>query len=451
MYERLLYLVLKDGLDPARQSSSFTRLRTRPLFPARSTLENLQRQIKELQERERQRDKELQERERLRDEENETLRREIKEAETRAQQAEAQQKALQDREARTRFLDYIRNVETHLYMTFSIEPVSSKTSTVTTTSVEGKFYPQHLQYWSDFAAIHRATFDAFAAALGNHACFPPLTYVESIGHDLSPKVSSELALLPFLRASIEKPAATVVSKYLEITRHDKFRAVKFHGNAYGRSLDGKSALEQFAEDGLAAPPRKRRSPVKDVGIPDRGMIAFRRDDPLDEQSEHLLCAGRRFFPTAVYAALDRFQGRLVPVCLGAIDLERRIPLRNCQYVSHMLLMSYAGPGIWTQQAPPGVDLSFEAEKTHKELSAAGLLNDEGNCAWNEEAQRVMQFDFDEASVETVPAAPASPPRRSPQCSPQRSPLQEKRSLNACHEGEQGGENSPMKKRARVAT
>ncbi|KAL2759368.1 hypothetical protein ACRALDRAFT_1060571 [Sodiomyces alcalophilus JCM 7366] len=156
---------------------------------------------------------------------------------------------------------------------------------------------------------------------------------------------------------------------------------------------------------------------------------------------------------AIYKALDAFQGRLIPVCLGTVDLARSIPLRNCQWVSHMLLMSYAGPDLGSRDLrPAGVDLDAEVERTWTELWRAGLVNDDvhnANLAWNEEVRRVMQFDFDDAGLRIVPMAAAAAPSPS---SPQRSPLQVKRGLNALHHDSRGGvgEDDRVDKRARTA-
>ncbi|OAA63384.1 metalloprotease m41 [Niveomyces insectorum RCEF 264] len=105
---------------------------------------------------------------------------------------------------------------------------------------------------------------------------------------------------------------------------------------------------------------------------------------------------------AVYEGLAAFQGRLVPVCMGMIDLVYPFPLQSLAKVSHMLLLSWAGPDlICLRPRPPGVDLEEEVWKTNAELEGAGLDNDDvrhDNLTWNAEARRVMQIDFDQARI-----------------------------------------------------
>ena len=723
--------------------------------------------------------------------ENEEAQLKLKEAEREAAKAQLDKAAAEERatvlerhQAPTSFLNYIRSVEHYVYSTFSVERDSSKTSTVqSVTSVVDKFYPQHFQPWTDFAALHNATFDRLAAAFAGNALFAPMIAAETIGNDLSPRIANEFSLYPFLRAAIEKPASRVVSKYLRVTGHARINAVKFRNHYYGVTptvgLQGgeegaehaEGAQEPLASSALPQPPAKRRSPVKELGIPDRWLFALRHDDKIERvlvgevkpahllhgdklervmsappsddffpraakqdgvartpgsavpgsmyvakaicqayhymiasgmeygyvasgvgliflrvlkdapntlyyfwsvipvhQSESVMAArapretamahmatlcmlalestprslewiadrdrdlkrwpksapivssltqtalpllprdedgggaggaggsggadatggdassragggttsggqkrphsshspgpttttttaaayeaplesaesaaadtvlpalpyctqgclrslcrgqplddtcpnvelhraaacsqggdGRHHALTAsqlqsrlvaqldkqmsrdcenllwdgffgrygvlfkltltgfgytfvgkavqnahyyvlaheatIYAALGSFQGRLIPVCLGLVELERSIPLGNCQYVAHMLLMAYAGP-TGARNVPDGVDIDLEEEKTTAALYAAGLDNDDihgGNYAWNEEAQCVMQFDFDQAGMRPVPLEPAPAPENpaTPTAS-LRSPLMAKRNLN----------------------
>lgn len=106
----------------------------------------------------------------------------------------------------------------------------------------------------------------------------------------------------------------------------------------------------------------------------------------------------------VYRAVVHLQGRLVPVCLGLLDLAEPIPLQNCQEVAHILLLSYAGPDCATRnlQVPGGVDLEQECWRTTCELRRVGVYNDDvrdSNVAWNDEVHRVMHFDFDRVNMD----------------------------------------------------
>lgn len=127
------------------------------------------------------------------------------------------------------------------------------------------------------------------------------------------------------------------------------------------------------------------------------------------------CVLRR--EATVYKGLKSVQGTLIPVLLGRLNLQASpYPLSNCTAICHMMLMSYAGS---CRGMPKGIDWETEAFRTSRELYWAGLRNGDerrANMAWNAEAGRVMQFDFDHASVveptrrrEGSEAQPATPP------------------------------------------
>ncbi|EFX01761.1 FAD dependent oxidoreductase superfamily [Grosmannia clavigera kw1407] len=115
----------------------------------------------------------------------------------------------------------------------------------------------------------------------------------------------------------------------------------------------------------------------------------------------------------VYNAVPDLQGRLIPVFLGVVELARPIPLRTFIDVSHMLLMSYAGPSLYARHLlPRNVDMDAEADRSMRELEIAGVYNDDRrdcNLAWNEEVRRVMHLDFDRAWLHSPPKpTPPSP-------------------------------------------
>ncbi len=219
-------------------------------------------------------------------------------AELAAQDAEASRAAaaervaeLEQREAPTPFLDYIRNAEDNLYATFYIEPDSEKTSTGSTTRVIGKFYPQRFRPWADFRARHSETFDAFVAAYADTATFPSLTDVLGVRRDLSPDGrADEMDLRPFIRVSIERPAARIVSGYLRYLPRPNATSVHFRNSAYGIQ-PVEAAPEQNPADGddvataptsrldgtAGEPPAKRHSPMMAPGVPDRWGIAVAQD------------------------------------------------------------------------------------------------------------------------------------------------------------------------------
>ncbi|OAA64206.1 metalloprotease m41 [Niveomyces insectorum RCEF 264] len=149
---------------------------------------------------------------------------------------------------------------------------------------------------------------------------------------------------------------------------------------------------------------------------------------------------------AVYTdpAMAAFQGRLLPVFLGLVDLVRPLPLHSCARVPYLMLLSYAGPTPTslprTQQVPAGLDWEAEADRTAAELEAAGLRNEDlrpANMAWNAEAGRVMHLDFDQAYIvrRPEPAVPNSAAAPSVPAAQSRSPLLAKRDFNASYAGE----------------
>ncbi|CAK7275170.1 hypothetical protein SEPCBS57363_006543 [Sporothrix epigloea] len=131
---------------------------------------------------------------------------------------------------------------------------------------------------------------------------------------------------------------------------------------------------------------------------------------------------------AIHDKLAAVQGRLVPVCLGLIELPDTFdPGPRCTPLDQLLLLSFAGLDLAHISAIPyNVDIQDELDRTTRELQMLGLRNEDvrkNNCAWNAEVQRVMHFDFDQAEFRAkVNAAAAS--------SATRSPLQAKRNWNA---------------------
>ncbi|CAK7210292.1 hypothetical protein SCUCBS95973_000729 [Sporothrix curviconia] len=120
----------------------------------------------------------------------------------------------------------------------------------------------------------------------------------------------------------------------------------------------------------------------------------------------------------VYERLQEQQGKLVPVCLGLIELAAPYPLFDIFLaVTHMLLLSYGGVSVWAAEekweqqevgdevALPWGDLDIlaETQRTVQALEQAGLYDNDSNSAnalWCAETRRVMKIDFDRAVVRT---------------------------------------------------
>ncbi|KIH93336.1 metalloprotease m41 [Sporothrix brasiliensis 5110] len=224
-------------------------------------------------------------------------------AEARAGMLETRAGVLETRQSPSSFLDYVRWTEKVLFQTFHIKPAlvpqserrsqaagtsaSSPSTTHTATRVKGKFYPRRLRPW-DFETAHASIFQTLVAAFGEDKVFPALTDVIGIGRDLSPGPADEQDLRPFIRAAIEKPAARVVTQYIQQKQNDKastdnergFLKITFQNNAYGVDLVQEAAEETPpppppGQPGvMAPPPKRRRSPVKTIGVPDRWCVGF---------------------------------------------------------------------------------------------------------------------------------------------------------------------------------
>ncbi|KAI4176258.1 MAG: hypothetical protein LQ348_006015 [Seirophora lacunosa] len=129
----------------------------------------------------------------------------------------------------------------------------------------------------------------------------------------------------------------------------------------------------------------------------------------------------------MYRRLRKFQGRLVPVYLGNIDLD--IPWYGLgTEIIHMLLLSYGGkgmprdlePGEWRQVTEFGKSIATVGMR-HGDLTPLNML-------WNEELQRIMFVDFERSVIiPTQRQAPSSKPNplvKSRGVSPTRKALQE---------------------------
>ncbi|CAK7241664.1 MAG: hypothetical protein STHCBS139747_003132 [Sporothrix thermara] len=113
----------------------------------------------------------------------------------------------------------------------------------------------------------------------------------------------------------------------------------------------------------------------------------------------------------VYNAVPHVQGRLIPVFLGIVDLDRPMPMPNLTEIAHLMLMSYAGPDFTRRrQLPKDVNLTAECDRTMWELRRAGVIDEDvrdPNVAWNAEVRRVMHFDFDMVDLSCLPKAAPS--------------------------------------------
>ncbi|EPE07414.1 phosphotransferase-like protein [Ophiostoma piceae UAMH 11346] len=97
-----------------------------------------------------------------------------------------------------------------------------------------------------------------------------------------------------------------------------------------------------------------------------------------------------------YQRLATLQGRVVPVCLGLVDLRRAYVLTGGARVSRLMLLSYAGETPQPDQVDEEdmwqlEDLLRQHGVEHGDMRLANVL-------WNAEQQRPMVVDFDRATI-----------------------------------------------------
>ncbi|PHH59146.1 hypothetical protein CDD81_3691 [Ophiocordyceps australis] len=93
----------------------------------------------------------------------------------------------------------------------------------------------------------------------------------------------------------------------------------------------------------------------------------------------------------VYARLARLQGKVIPVYLGIIRLHPGYLLPGGARITCMMLMSWAG-----EEAP---GLKSEKSRSWQEVFSEGVYQGDErdpNMVWNDECQRFMVIDFNEA-------------------------------------------------------
>ncbi|PWY91626.1 hypothetical protein BO94DRAFT_623046 [Aspergillus sclerotioniger CBS 115572] len=97
----------------------------------------------------------------------------------------------------------------------------------------------------------------------------------------------------------------------------------------------------------------------------------------------------------IYHILSQVQGLVVPVFLGAIDMDKIYFLDRAGEIEHMLLMAWAGKPISKTEAT-SPDISSSISKAVKKIRSLGVLHQDlrvENLLWNDELRRVMIIDF----------------------------------------------------------
>lgn len=99
----------------------------------------------------------------------------------------------------------------------------------------------------------------------------------------------------------------------------------------------------------------------------------------------------------MYYRLRKLQGRLIPVCLGNIDLD--IPWYGfCTEIVHMLLMSFGGATLGDSLSD---DQELQVLEFEKAIAALGIRHRDirsPNMLWSEESQRLIFIDFERSVV-----------------------------------------------------
>ena len=104
---------------------------------------------------------------------------------------------------------------------------------------------------------------------------------------------------------------------------------------------------------------------------------------------------------AVYSHLGEIQGNVVPVCLGAIHLQRRYFYHPDVPIFYWLLLSFAGKCLqWPEYEARQSDVNaLRGELSRRGISHGDLSPD--NVLWDEVAQKLMVVDFERAITRVV--------------------------------------------------
>ncbi|KAL8961321.1 MAG: hypothetical protein Q9193_002109 [Seirophora villosa] len=112
----------------------------------------------------------------------------------------------------------------------------------------------------------------------------------------------------------------------------------------------------------------------------------------------------------IYDRLRELQGRLIPVCLGNIDLDIPWYGPGVELV-HMLLMSYGGEHVAYERTRDQIQQAEDFETT---IAAFGVQHEDmrsRNMLWNQEIGRLLFIDFERST--TFEVQPKPPKIKSP--------------------------------------
>jgi hypothetical protein len=125
-----------------------------------------------------------------------------------------------------------------LFATFYVEQDPRRaSSTIALTKIDSKHYPLRLSIWSDFSSAHQTKFAQLTQTFGNQTLLPSPSDVRGVRRQLSADgAADESDIRPFIRASIEKPTATILAEYLRLRKHPTIKTIAFKNNAYGLGL-----------------------------------------------------------------------------------------------------------------------------------------------------------------------------------------------------------------------
>ncbi|KAI8691492.1 hypothetical protein NCS56_00142100 [Fusarium sp. Ph1] len=119
--------------------------------------------------------------------------------------------------------------------------------------------------------------------------------------------------------------------------------------------------------------------------------------------------------SSIYDRLDKLQGKVVPVHLGLVRLDRGYILPGWAWVFDMMLMSWGGEPVDRATTGAGAaDLLVEVRRSSQDVRAEGVDHDDernSNRLWNDEVRRVMLIDFDQATF--LPRLRHEPPSNVP--------------------------------------
>ncbi|KAM6514126.1 hypothetical protein FALCPG4_015286 [Fusarium falciforme] len=205
---------------------------------------------------------------------------------------------------KTTFDEYLRYCHEHLFKSLKVRAPPAATSSQSTTTVNGKYYPLKLRPWEDFITSQRTHYNIMRDVLSNSHLLPSLSEVESVTEDalMAGPVTCEADLKEFEYRALENPVGKIFRVFGPLCQsHRATKGLKCDKVVFRNRVDALTETDPVEHSRVSAQPiQKRRGqsgPQKKVireqdkpriGVPDRWctrdetMIAF----PVEYKAAH---------------------------------------------------------------------------------------------------------------------------------------------------------------------